>query len=124
MGTHHEAIVRSFLDCLVAHDLEAALGHYANDATFHVSAWQAPLVGIEAIRGVLEREVALSDYRYTIRNSASSDNVVFTEVVDGFRLGDKDITMHGSSVWEINHAGKISARRDYWDAKEFDQQVD
>ena len=113
MGTHHEAIVRSFLDCLVAHDLEAALGHYANDATFHVSAWQAPLVGIEEIRPVVEREVGLSDYRYTIRNSASSDNVVFTEVVDGFRLGDKDITMHGSSVWEFNHAGKITARRDY-----------
>jgi limonene-1,2-epoxide hydrolase len=104
--------------------LEAALGHYANDASFQVSAWQPPLVGIEAIRGVLEREVGLSDYRYTIRNTASSDNVVFTEVVDGFRLDEKEITMHGSSVWEINDAGKITARRDYWDAKEFDQQVD
>jgi len=49
--------------------------------------------------------------------------VAFIEVVDGFKVGDKDITMHWSGVWEINQRGKITARRDYYDSKEYEAQL-
>jgi limonene-1,2-epoxide hydrolase len=120
MGHRHEEVVRSFLECVVAGDLEAALNHYADDATFHVAAWREPLVGREAISDALRREVRLPNYRYTILNIASNDAVTFIEVVDEFKHGGKNVTMHWSGVWEINHAGKITARRDYWDTKEFE----
>ena len=31
--------------------------------------------------------------------------------------------MHWSGVWEINELGKITARRDYYDSKEYEAQV-
>jgi limonene-1,2-epoxide hydrolase len=125
VGAQQEAVFRSWLDCMVALDLEAALNHFTDDATYHVAAWHEPLVGREAIRSGLERElVALScEYRYTIRNIASTDAVVFVEVVDGFKRDSKDVTMHSAWVFEINQAGKISARRDYYDAKELEARL-
>jgi limonene-1,2-epoxide hydrolase len=121
MGTH-EAVIRSFLDCLVAQDLVAALDHYADDAAYHVSAWREPATG-SALRDALAREVDLSGYHYTIRNMASADGVAFIEVVDGFQVDGKDITMHWSDVWELNHDGKITVRRDYYDSKEYEAQL-
>src|SRR5687768_14817319 len=124
MDAHpHEAVVRSFLDCLVAHDLQAALEHYADDATFHVAAWHTPLVGREAIREATEASVGLSDYRYTILNLSAAGGLAFIEVVDNFTLHNNDVTMHWAGVWEINEAGKIVARRDYWDAKELEARL-
>jgi hypothetical protein len=43
------------------------------------------LVGRDAVRDGLEQELRAlsSDYRYTILNMASTDAVVFMEVVDG-----------------------------------------
>ena len=63
MDRQHEEVVRSFLDCVAASDLEAAIDHYADDLTLHVAAWRDPLIGREAIRDALQREVGLSDYR-------------------------------------------------------------
>ena len=123
MGNQQQDIVRSFLDCVAAGDFEAAVDHYAEDVTVHVSAWQDPVVGKEAVRQALQREVGLSDYRYTILHIASADAVTFIEVVDKFKRGDKDITMHWSGVWEIDHEGRITARRDYWDTKEYEAQL-
>lgn len=44
-------------------------------------------------------------------------------VHEEFKYGGKNITMHWSGVWEINQAGKITARRDYWDAKELEARL-
>jgi limonene-1,2-epoxide hydrolase len=110
---------------MVALDLESAVDHFADDATYHVAAWHEPLVGREAVRDGLEREFGAlsSEYRYTIVNMASTNEVVFMEVVDEFKSRGTNITMHWSSVLEINQAGKITARRDYWDTKEFDARL-
>jgi hypothetical protein len=43
--------------------------------------------------------------------------------VDNFRIGGKDVTLHWSSVWELDPAGKITTQRDYWDAKELAAQL-
>ena len=122
MAADHEAVVRSFLDCLVRRDLEAALDHYSDDAVYHVNAWRAPLVGIAAIREGVGHEVGLANYRYTILHLASAEGVALFEVVDEFETRGRPVSMHWSGVWEINDDGKITARRDYWDAKELESQ--
>jgi limonene-1,2-epoxide hydrolase len=123
MGSQQEAAVRSMLDCLFV-DLDGTVDHYADDAIYHTVAWKPPVVGRDAIRAGLDQLFRLqSDYRYTIRNIASTDAVVFIELVDAFKYDGKDMTMHWSSILEISPAGKITGQRDYYDMKEFETQV-
>ena len=123
MGAREEAVVRSFLDCIVARDLEAATDHFADDGRYHVNAWDTPLVGKDAVRRGVAAEVALAGYHYTILNMASTDHVVLFEVIDGHERDGRDITMHWCGAWEIDDATKITARRDYYDSKEFVAQL-
>jgi limonene-1,2-epoxide hydrolase len=123
VSVQHEQVVRRFLDCVAARDFEAALEHYADNAAVSVAAWHEPLVGKEAIRKALESETGLRDYRYRILNMASIGPVAFLEVIDEFRHGDHDLTMHWCGVWEIDSAGKITARRDYWDTAELEARL-
>jgi limonene-1,2-epoxide hydrolase len=123
MGSQEEAVVRSMLECLFV-NLDDTVDHYSDDAIYHVAAWKQPLVGREAIRIGLEPQFrAQTDYRYTLRNIASADAVVFIEIVDSFRYNGKNLTMHWSSVLEVDPSGKIAVQRDYYDMKEFETQV-
>jgi limonene-1,2-epoxide hydrolase len=124
MGERQEAVIRSLLDCFVAGDRDGAATLYADQATWHLGACREPIEGRDAIRVELDRMLArIPDYQYTIRNIVSTDEVVFAELVDTYRRHGKEITMHWSVVLEIDSAGKISAERDYFDAKELDAQV-
>ena len=67
--------------------------------------------------------LGLSDDRYEILQFAASGNVAFLEVVDEFNLGGRRITMHWAGVWEIDDDDRITDRRDYWDANEFEAQL-
>ena len=124
MGARQEAAVRSWIDCVVAHDLSAIVDLYTDDAAYHVNAWRKPLVGRDAIHAEIARQFdRSSDDEITILNIFSTDAIVVFEAVDNFRSGGKDFTLHWSSVWEIDPAGKISAQRDYWDGKELEAQL-
>ena len=67
--------------------------------------------------------VRIPDYQYTIRNIASTDTLVFAELVDTYTRDGKQITMHWSVTLEIDPAGKINAERDYFDVKELEAQL-
>ena len=124
MGSQQETVVHSWVDCYFTQDLTAVMDLYADDAAYHRDAWKPPFVGREAIRAEIAQQFgATSDYRITISNLISTDALVFIEGVDNFRYGGKDITMHWSSVWELNPAGKITAQRDYADSAEFRGQI-
>jgi limonene-1,2-epoxide hydrolase len=123
MGSQNEAVVRSMLECLFV-DIDTMIDHYSDDAIYHTVSWKQPVVGRDAIRAELEQLFRhMSDYRYTLRNLASTDAVVFIEVVDTFKYDGKDMTSHWSSVLEVNPSGKITAERDYYDMKEFETQL-
>jgi ketosteroid isomerase-like protein len=124
MGSKEEAVVRSAVDCYGTGDRDALLDHYADDATYHVSAWHKPTVGRDAIRAELDRQFDLvSDYRPTILNIFSQDSLVFVEGIDQFKYSGKDATMHWCSVVEIDAAGKITKQRDYADSQELKAQL-
>jgi limonene-1,2-epoxide hydrolase len=123
LGSQDEAVVRSMLECLFV-DLDKMIDHYSDDAIYHMVSWKEPVVGRDAIRaGLVQLSRPISDYRYTLRNIASTDAVVLIEVVDAFKYDGKDMTTHWSSVLEVNPSGKITAERDYYDMKEFEAQL-
>lgn len=123
MGREHEAVVLSFLDALVAGDPDRALECFAPDAAYHVSAWQGPVVGREAIRSELARQAGIyTDFTYEVVNIASTDTVVLTERVDSMRIGEKPVSLHWAGVHEVA-GGKITSARDYYDMKELEARL-
>jgi limonene-1,2-epoxide hydrolase len=122
MGTAQEATVRSLVECMNADDRDVIAAQFAEDATWHMIAWREPLHGRAAIRAALD-QLGGTDFRYTITNLASTASVVFAEIVDTHRRDDKEVTIHWTSVTEINEAGKITAERDYWDSSELAAQL-
>ena len=119
----HEDMVRRWHECYVTGDRAAAIDYYADDATWQVSWWRDPLVGRDAIEVALERQFAgISDYRSELVNLVSKDAVVFLEGIDNFTVDDNLLTLHWSTVLEINAEGKIAQQRDYWDTRELEGQ--
>ena len=124
MGSDQESAVRSFHKCYAAGDRAAALSHYADDAIWHVAWWREPRVGRDAIQSELDRQFdALSGYRSEVVNMLSQDAIVFVEGIDTLTRGADEVTIHWSSVFEINAEGKIARQRDYWDTRELETQL-
>ena len=47
---------------------------------------------------------------------------MFVEGIDTFALAGNEVTLHSSSVFEIDAQQKIARRRDYWDTREVETQ--
>jgi limonene-1,2-epoxide hydrolase len=83
----------------------------------------APARGHDEIRGVLETFVPpASAIRFDVLAVASRGNVVFTERVDRFTVGDKEIALPVAGVFEVRD-GKIAAWRDYFDLASYQRQL-
>ena len=124
MTSDAESVVRSWLSCYAARDRAAVLDHYADDAIWHVSWWRDPRVGRDAIRAELDGQFdGMSNRRSETRNFFAKDGVVFIEAIDSITLGDKEATLHWSTVLEVNGDGKIAEQRDYWDTRELEAQL-
>ena len=124
MGAAQEAVVRALFDALVANDFDAATEHYALDATHRNPAWREPVVGRAAIRADEQRTASLySNWRYSIINIASTDEVVLTERIGTMNFVDKEVTFRMTTVHEIDVDGKITASRVYFDPAEIEAQL-
>ena len=124
MGAVQESIVRSLFDALVVNDFDAAAEHYAVDATHRNPAWREPIVGRAAIRDDEERTASLySNWRYSIVNIASTDDVVLTERTGTMSFADQEVTFGMTTVHEIDVEGKITASRVYFDPAEIEAQL-
>lgn len=124
MGDRQEATVKRFLAAIAGADVDGAVACFSDDARYHVSAWQEPVVGKDAIRTELERQAGIySDFRSDLVNITSAETLVFTERLDSFAIGPKRITLHWAGVFEVDQSLKISAIRDYYDLKELEAQL-
>ena len=59
---------------------------------------------------------------WEIRNIVADGDIVMTERVDHFIVGDKTVSVKCMGVFELRD-GKIAAWRDYWDLRQFEAQV-
>ena len=114
----NEKVVRSFCDAFARLDIDEILGFFAEGAVYH-NIPMAPAVGEEAIRGVLEMFLPTSQkVEFDVLALASDGDVVFTERVDRFVMGDNTIELPVAGVFEVRD-GKIAAWRDYFDMQQF-----
>jgi len=115
-------LIRKFIEACVRADPEEFATYFTEDASWWNSPWK-PIEGREAIRETLRRGaqqmVALP---WEVLHIVADGDVVMTERVDHFLVGDKRISVPCMGVFELRD-GKIAAWRDYWDLQQFESQL-
>jgi limonene-1,2-epoxide hydrolase len=118
-----EQIVRSFCNAAARRDVKELCGYFTDDAVYH-NIPVAPVNGRTEIEATLGQFIApASSVEFEILAIASNGNVVLTERVDRFVLGDKSISIPVMGTFELTADGKISAWRDYFDMQQFMSQM-
>jgi len=116
MGTTEDAerVVRDLCDGFAKHDAEALRQFFTDDVVYH-NIPMDPAVGIDATIAFIDGFFAMCE-KMVIETShlAVKDNVVLTERVDTFTVGDIVASLPVMGTFEIRD-GKISAWRDYFD---------
>lgn len=109
-----EEIVRDFCDAWSRRDIDELLSFFTEDAVYHNMPIEA-VQGTDGIRNMLNLFVPGADaITFDIVHIASSGDVVHTERVDTFVMGDKSVVLPVAGVFELR-GGKIAAWRDYFD---------
>ena len=116
MGAEKDAerVVRNMCDAFAKHDAEALRPFFTDDVVYH-NIPMDPAVGIDATIAFIEGFFAMCDnVAIETLHLAVRDNVVLTERIDTFRVGDIVAPLPLMGTFEVRD-GKISAWRDYFD---------
>ncbi|HTT85764.1 MAG TPA: limonene-1,2-epoxide hydrolase family protein [Acidimicrobiales bacterium] len=109
-----ERVVREFCAAFEKHDAQALRPFFTDDVVYH-NIPMDPAVGIEATIAFIEGFFGMCEGMDIETNHlAVRDNVVLTERVDTFRVGDAVAPLPVMGTFEIRD-GKIAAWRDYFD---------
>jgi len=100
------ALIRRFIEAYVCADPDDFASYFTEDAQGGIrpgSLWWAALP-------------------WEIRNIVAGGNVVMTERIDNFQVGETRVSVPCMGAFELRD-GKIAAWRDYWDLKYFEAQL-
>lgn len=115
-------LIQQFLEVCVRADADEFASYFTEDAVWWNSPWQ-PVSGREAIRKTLRRGAKLmTALPWEIRYIVANDEVVLTERVDNFQVGEARVRVPCMGIFELRD-GKIAAWRDYWDLKQFERHL-
>lgn len=115
-------LVKRFCAAWEAVDVDNIMSFFAEDATYHNIPID-PLVGHEAIRGLIESFTAGMDrIVFEIRHAVADGNVVLTERVDRFYAPNVELALPVMGTFEIK-GDKIAAWRDYFDLNQYMSQL-
>jgi len=103
-------------------DPDEFAGYFTEDAIWWNSPWR-PVKGRAAIRETLRRGAGqMAALPWEILQIMADGDVVMTERVDHFQVGNNRISVPCMGIFELRN-GKIAAWRDYWDLKQFETQL-
>lgn len=113
--------VRDFCAAWSRLNVDELVGYFADDAVYH-NIPMRPMQGKAAIAKALSQFVVGSrDVEFEMVHIGAAGDVVFTERVDRFTLGEKQIALPVAGVFELKD-GKITAWRDYFDVGMWNKQ--
>lgn len=124
MGSNsdNEKTVLQFCEAWRRRDIDELIAFFAEDAVYH-NIPMAPVEGHEGIRQILGLFVPPSQsIEFEVLRIASDGDVVHTERVDRFVMGDKKVELPAAGVFELRD-GKIAAWRDYFDMQTWVKQT-
>jgi len=109
-----EQVVRNFCAAFERHDAESLRPFLADDVVYHNMPME-PAVGVDAAIAFIEGFFALcQSLVIETVHLAVRGNVVLTERIDTFTVGDSTVPLPVMGTFEVRN-GKISAWRDYFD---------
>jgi len=115
--------VRDFIAKWEARDVDGIMDSFSDNPFYHNMPME-PLTSKKAIRDFIEPFLKpVTAVEWTVYFIAEDANgVVLTERTDAFSFGDKRIALPVMGTFEIEN-GKISKWRDYFDLREFENQM-
>lgn len=122
--TEDERTVFEFLDLWDKQDIDAMMAYFTEGATY-MDIPLPPRVGLQDIRGYIERVFSNFGVRIETLGIASRDNVIYTERVDYLTRNDgaANVALPVVGVFEMAN-GKIAFWRDYMDVKTAEDGLD
>ena len=109
-----ERVVRDLCDALEKHDAQAFRPLLTDDVVYH-NIPMDPAVGIEAAIAFIDGFFGMCEaMTVDMLHLAVADNVVLTERIDTFKVGDIVAPLPVMGTFEVRD-GKVSAWRDYFD---------
>ena len=109
-----ERVARELLEALAKHDSAALRPLFTDDVVYH-NIPMDPAVGIDATIAFIEAFFAMADGMVIeTTHLAVRDNVVLTERIDTFAMGNREAVLPVMGTFELR-GDKISAWRDYFD---------
>lgn len=116
------ALIRQFLEACVDADADQFASYFTEDAVWWNAPW-SPITGREAIGEALRRGAErMTALPWEVRHIVADGDVVLTERVDHFAVGETRISVPCMGAFELRD-GKIAAWRDYWDLRQFERQL-
>ena len=115
-------LVRKFCDAWGEGDLDAIVAYFTDDAVYHNIPID-PVSGRDAIKATIAGFTAgVEKIEFRVHHIVAEGNVVLTERTDVFVTADKQIELPVMGTFEVRD-GKIAAWRDYFDMKQFMDQM-
>ena len=115
-------IVRDFCAAWEAMDQQRILDAFTDDAVYH-NMPMPPASGKDAIKTLLGFILGpAKSVKFDIKKIVAEGDVVLTERVDTFLLGDKTVALEVMGAFELRD-GKIAAWRDYFDMASWTKQA-
>ena len=116
-------IVQDFIAKWEAQDVDGIVSSFTDDPFYHNMPME-PLTSKEAIRAFIEPFMEpVTKVTWTVHSIAEdSSGAVLTERVDAFEYGEKRVALPVMGTFEIAN-GKIAKWRDYFDLRDFENQM-
>ena len=122
MSAEHEQLVRDFCEAWSRRDVDEILTFFTPDAVYH-NIPMDPLTGRDAIKTFIAGFAGgAKQIDFRVSNIVADGDVVLTERVDVFELPNGKVELPVMGTFEVKN-GKIAAWRDYFDMKQFMDQM-
>lgn len=126
MDDRHErmARLRAILEGFNAHDLDAIMGHFAQECIFESprgpDRWGRRFEGIDEVRrGFAARFESIPDVRYESHGDFVDGNRGVSEwTISGTTTDGLSIEVRGCDIWTFAPDGRIAVKNSFWKIRE------
>ena len=118
-----QSVIRKFLACFPASDVDEVIGFFSDDAVY-IDGPRGVHRGIKALRTELQSQLAMvPNTTVYIKSVAASGGSVLTERVDNCEIAGKTVGFESVGVFDVDSEGRITRWRDYYDLPTFVEQM-